>query len=196
MIVVAGPPGGGKSTLLGRSHFRNRQIPYFNIDERCKEIHGSSQAIPAHVRQRANQELREFCSARFSEGKTFAFETTLRAPFAIEQSGLAAGAGFQTEIHFLAGPVDLHVRRVQARAQQGGHAATPGTLQAMYEASLKNLPKAILSFHRCYLYDASQRPPKLLVEIENGALDLYAHQLPPWMEAALLLAGYEKPGTE
>jgi dephospho-CoA kinase len=53
MIVVAGPPGGGKSTALGARYFSALQIPYFNIDERCKQLHGSAQKISPQIRQRA-----------------------------------------------------------------------------------------------------------------------------------------------
>ena len=120
MIVVAGPPGGGKSTQLGADYFRLQQIPYFNIDDRCKKLHGSSKGIPLHIRNRANAELRHFCKDHFVAQMTFAYETTLRAPFAIEQSGLARAAAFQTELHFHrgtfrtspeAGPGPLATRR-------------------------------------------------------------------------------------
>ena len=92
MIVVAGPPGGGKSTQLGPDYFLAQRIPYFNIDDRCKELHGSSKGIPVHIRNQANADLRQFCTANFTAQATFAYETTLRKPFAIEQSGLARAA--------------------------------------------------------------------------------------------------------
>ena len=60
MIVVAGPPGGGKSTAFPRAAFTDVGIAYFNIDDRCKELHGSSKNIPPEVRLLANEDLAKF----------------------------------------------------------------------------------------------------------------------------------------
>ncbi len=116
MIVVAGPPGGGKSTALGARYFSALQIPYFNIDERCKQLHGSAQKISPQIRQRANEELRTFCEEHIRGRRTFAFETTLRVDFAIRIAPEARAAGIDTEMHYMAGPVETHIERVTARA--------------------------------------------------------------------------------
>ena len=60
MSVIAGPPGGGKSTAFGRDYFRDLQIPYFNIDERCAERNGSARGIPQELRNQAFDELTYF----------------------------------------------------------------------------------------------------------------------------------------
>lgn len=186
MIVVAGPPGGGKSTLLGRDYYSERGIPYFNIDERCKELNGaSSQKIPLPIRNRANQELRLFCLEHFQNRQTFAFETTLRAPFAIEQTGLAQAANFEAELHFVAAPVQKHVDRVIARAASGGHGASERTVRTMYEDSLRNLPGALRAFDHSYLYDSGTDTPALLVEVEGKQILLYDGAIPSWMDRAL-----------
>jgi len=39
MIVVAGPPGSGKSSLFPVSGFG---VPYFNADDRAAELNGGS----------------------------------------------------------------------------------------------------------------------------------------------------------
>ena len=189
MVVVAGPPGGGKSTLLGRDYFSVRGIPYFNIDERCRDLNrGSSGNIPLPIRRYANQELRQFCGDQFQKQQTFAFETTLRAPFAIEQASLAQAAAFETELRFIAAPAPTHVDRVIARAAIGGHGASERTVRTMYQDSMRNLPIALRSFDHCYLYDSSSDDPVLLVEVEGQQVVTYEGPSPFWMERALIQA--------
>jgi predicted ABC-type ATPase len=99
MVLVAGPPGGGKSSVMGTRYFSNLKIPCFNIDERCKHLHGSSYKIPLQIRQQANEELRIFCQDRIRSEQTFAFETTLRADFAIRTARGDRVSAIETEIH-------------------------------------------------------------------------------------------------
>jgi len=48
MIVVAGPPGSGKTSSFPVTAFG---VDGFNIDDRCAQILGSYRAIPRHVRR-------------------------------------------------------------------------------------------------------------------------------------------------
>jgi len=58
MIVVAGPPGSGKSSLYPLSSFG---CACFNADDRTAELSGGSYiAIPATVRQIVNREFEAF----------------------------------------------------------------------------------------------------------------------------------------
>jgi predicted ABC-type ATPase len=167
MIVVAGPPGGGKFTVMGSHYFSDFAIPYFNIDERCKQIHGSAQKIPPGIRQQANDELRNFCEERIQGRQTFGFETTLRADFAIRMAHAAQKVGIATELHYIAAAVETHIERVTARAIAGGHAASEPRLREMYIASLENLPRAMNAFDHCLIYDSSGPSPILRLETKG-----------------------------
>jgi predicted ABC-type ATPase len=185
MIVVAGPPGGGKSTAFGARYFSNLKIPYFNIDERCKQLHGSAQKIPPQIRRQANEELRTFCEEHIRRRQTFGFETTLRADFAIRTSRDAQAAGLETEMHYVAAPVETHIERVTARAVAGGHAASEPRLREMYAASMNNLPEAAIAFDRSFVYDASGQEVILQLEVEHGQIVLAETPLAAWLERGL-----------
>ena len=184
MTVVAGPPGGGKSTFLGTGYFTKRSTPYFNIDERCKQLHGTSRQIPQSVRQQANEELRGFCAEHLRAEQCFAFETTLRQDFAIRQARTAREAAFETEMLSIAAPVELHVKRVTARALSGGHAASEPRLREMYAASMNNLPAAIAEFDRCVVYDSTD-DVRLIVAAESGRVITTNLPIPSWAHTAL-----------
>lgn len=185
MIVIAGPPGGGKSTVLGEDYFSELGIPYFNIDTRCKELHGSSQQIPAAIRQQANTELRNWAWDHIANNRTFAFETTLRADFALRANKLAHDGGLETELHYVAAPEDTHWERVRARAQEGGHAASEPTIRAMYKASMDNLPKALAEFDVCTVYDSSGPDPVVQFKLRQGELVSAVQHLAPWLDTPM-----------
>jgi predicted ABC-type ATPase len=99
MIVVAGPPGSGKTRFFPVTAFG---IDAFNIDDRCAQILGSYRGIPREVRRAAAQECERFILEHIDLGRSFAVETTLRTIAAIEQADLAVRGGFATEMHFIA----------------------------------------------------------------------------------------------
>ena len=122
MIVVAGPPGSGKTRYFPVTAFG---VDAFNIDDRCAQILGSYRAIPRDVRRAVAAECERFVLDHISRAQSFAVETTLRTVASIEQAGSARQSGFATEMHFVAtGSIAENVARVLQRAQAGGHAAS------------------------------------------------------------------------
>ena len=84
MIIVAGPPGGGKS-----SHFpvKNVGVDWFNSDDRAAQLNaGSYQNIPPAARNASGQQLQQFINSHIEARRSFAFENALRT-----------GAGFRGE---------------------------------------------------------------------------------------------------
>src|ERR1700678_3979852 len=121
MIVVGGPPGSGKSTALP---VRSFGVDAFNVDDRCRELHGSYERIPREVRAAASSECELFVRNHIENGLDFAVETTMRTSIAIEQARAAQARGFTTTLFYLAAEdANIHVERVRARAFAGGHAA-------------------------------------------------------------------------
>ncbi len=82
---------------------------------------------------------------------------------------------------------DMHVERVKARADAGGHSASKSALFEIYRSSLANLSHAIVHFDDLWVYDNSAvgGPPTLVLEAENGAIRFLAAQPPHWLTAAL-----------
>ncbi len=94
MIVIAGPPGGGKSTIFPIAKFG---VDHFNADDRAAELNRSSyHRISEEIRTRVSLEFQRWVLDHIEARKSFAFETTLRSPITFEQAGLALSAGFWT----------------------------------------------------------------------------------------------------
>lgn len=87
MIVVAGAPGSGKSSIFPVSSFA---VPYFNADDRAAELNvGSYIGIPKHIRVIVNREFEAFVLDCIDRRTSFAIETTLRSAVTFEQAALA-----------------------------------------------------------------------------------------------------------
>jgi predicted ABC-type ATPase len=184
MIVVAGPPGSGKTRYFPVTAFG---VDAFNIDDRCAQIVGSYRAIPRDVRHAVAEECERFVLSHIARRESFAVETTLRTTAAIGQAELAKKSGFATVMRFVAtDSIAENVARVLQRAQAGGHAAPERDIRAIHQASVANLRTAIATFERVRIYDSTTRwvPPRLVAVARDRGV---ARQgtTPAWLEAAL-----------
>lgn len=184
MVVVAGPPGSGKTSSFPVTAFG---VDAFNIDDRCAQILGSYRAIPRDVRRAVAKECERFVLDHITVGRSFAVETTLRTGAAVTQARLAHSRGFATEMVFVAtGSVDENLDRILQRAQGGGHGASEREVRAIHEASLANLNQALAVFERVAVYDSTARwsAPRLVATSRAGRVD----RIPPtpsWLERTL-----------
>jgi predicted ABC-type ATPase len=189
MIVVAGPPGSGKSTLFPVSSFG---VSYFNADDRAAELNGGSYVgISKDIRAAVNREFEAFVLACIDQRTSFAIETTLRSTVTFQQAMLAKAAGFTTEMRYLAlRDLAAHLERVKIRADAGGHSASEAILSEAYASSLGNLPRAILEMDEVWVYDNSQvgGPPKLALHSEKGVVLYLADDPPDWLTTILDLS--------
>ncbi len=184
MLVVAGPPGSGKTTAFPLSAMG---IDAFNIDDRCAQLVGSYQAIPREVRVAIARECERFVGQHIQAQRSFAVETTVRTLAAVRQAEEAATCGFVTELRYIAtSSPELNVQRVLQRAQAGGHAASGGEVREIYAKSLANLAEAVRAFEHSTVYDATEQwaLPRAVAVSAAGVLQVEA-DAPSWAREAL-----------
>jgi predicted ABC-type ATPase len=185
MIVVGGPPGSGKSTVFP---VRSFGLDAFNIDERCRELHGSYQGIPPRIRKEASLECERFIEHHIESRTGFAIETTMRTSIAIEQAIAARKSGFSTTLFFLSteDPA-IQIRRIIARSFGGGHAAPEIEIRATYDASLSNLPKALTTFDLVECFDTTVHgvTPRWVATARNGVIRTQKEPTPLWLRNAI-----------
>ena len=152
---------------------------------------GSYVGISNQIRQAVNREFEGFVLNCIEARTSFAIETTLRSQVTFEQARLAKSAGFSLEMRYLAlRDFAMHLERVKARADAGGHSASETTLRRIYNSSLANLAQAVVEMDDLWIYDNSQvgGPPKLVMETEKGAIRFLADDPPTWLTMALDLS--------
>jgi predicted ABC-type ATPase len=186
MIVVAGPPGSGKSTAFPVDAFG---VAFFNADDRAAELNsGSYVGISGQIRQQVNREYERFVIDCIQRQESFAIETTLRSAVTFEQARLAKAAGFKIEMRYIAlATFALHLERVKARADAGGHSASESTLRRIHFASLANLPQAIEETDELWVYDNTSLggPPRLVMAARAGGIVFLSDPQPDWLLGAV-----------
>ena len=190
MMIVAGPPGAGKSSIFSLGDFATN---VFNADDRAAELNGGSyQNIPTSVRVTVNREFEQFVHSNIAAGASFALETTLRSTITFEQARLAHKSGFRVTMRYLAlDTVDAHIERVKRRASRGGHSASETTLRRIHASSLSNLSHALdpeksgIEIVRIYDNSRLERTPRLVLLARSGKIVRIADNFPAWLQEAL-----------
>lgn len=190
MIVVAGPPGSGKSSRFPLSAFG---VDWFNADNRAAALNlGSFRKISTEIRSRVNLEFQQWISARITAHESFAIETTLRSPITFEQCRLAHRNGFWTTMDYVAvGSVKESIRRIMERSYRGGHSASERLVAEIYEKSTSNLLRALdfadSGIEVVRIYDNSETGGRVkqVLGFRRGRPLSIAEKTPIWLESLL-----------
>lgn len=188
MIVIAGPPGSGKSSRFPLPAFG---VDWFNADDRAAELNlGSFRSIPAEIRSQANFEFQQWILDHISAREGFAIETTLRGAITFEQCRLAHSIGFWTTMDYVsAGSIVESVRRIMERSYRGGHSASERLVADIYEKSTKNLLAALdfaeSGIEVVRIYDNSEVGGRVrqVLSLRRGRALSIADQVPAWLES-------------
>ena len=199
MIVVAGPPGSGKSSRFPASGFG---VDWFNADDRAAELNsGSFRSIPNNIRAQVNGEFQQWILRHIAADSSFALETTLRSPITFEQSLLARQKGFWTSMHFLlAGSVEESIRRIVERSYRGGHSASERLVREIYDKSTKNLLTALdfdksgIEVVRIYDNSAVGAAIRQVLSFRRGRPRSVARDIPAWLESLFKDTKFEIAG--
>jgi predicted ABC-type ATPase len=207
MLIVAGPSGGGKSSLFP---IFKMEMDAFSTDLRAANLLGEAlgaghpvwQPETEHVakymgfRQQAGRELERLIDDHIDRRRSFAFETTLRE-VTFEQTRRATRNGFRVEMIFVAGgDAKDHAERVAERGVRGGHIASEATLFDICERSMNMLRRAFEENQRknieiLAVYDNPRTPvneqprPSLVVEMARGGPAQLRDNAPAWFHAAM-----------
>ena len=73
------------------------------------------------------------------------------------------------------------------RADAGGHSAPESVLRPIYEASIRNVSRAIREMDFLYVYDNSRWgvTPSVLLQAEKAEVVYLADDIPKWLETTL-----------
>jgi len=168
IVIIAGPNGAGKTTFAREFLPFEADCPDFiNVDLIAA---GLSPFFPDRAAFRAGRLVLHEIRWRVSEGKSFAFETTLSGLSYAKLIPEWRSLGYHVKLIFLILPsADLATARVASRAAQGGHNVPEFIVRRRFDSGLRN-------FHNLYraivnswvLYDNSGSAPRLLESGDNG----------------------------
>ena len=164
--ILAGPNGSGKSSI-----YEKLQPPgeFVNADEIAKaltaDLEGSARQVKAG--RLAIDRINELIDSK----EDFTFETTLSSQHSLGVMERAKAAGFHVSILFVAlDKPERNVERVQFRVADGGHDIPTDTIIRRYEASFRNLSKALQIVDEGVLIDNSKKFPRWVIKTKAGQI--------------------------
>ena len=164
--ILAGPNGSGKSSI-----YEKLQPPgkFVNTDEIAKalpaDLEGSARQVKAG--RLAIDRINKLIDAK----EDFTFETTLSSQHSLGVMERAKAAGFHVSILFVAlDKPERNVERVQFRVADGGHDIPTDTIIRRYEASFRNLSKALQIVDEGVLIDNSKKFPRWVIKTKAGQI--------------------------
>jgi predicted ABC-type ATPase len=203
--VLAGTNGAGKSSI-GGAMFLAKSAAYFNPDGAAARIrHSKPHLSEAEANSRAWHQGKRLLERAIAGRLSFAFETTLGGNTIPALLSSALSAGLEVRVWYVGlSSVELHLARVRARVQKGGHPIPDEKIRDRYDRSRLNLIRLMPRLTELLLYDnsgeadpdAGERPePKLLLHMTSGKvvgsceLQLTPEWAKPMLAAALRVAG-------
>jgi predicted ABC-type ATPase len=200
IYVLAGTNGAGKSSI-GGAMFRQSGTDYFNPDEAAQRI---LSANPAITQEKANgaawNEGKRLLERAIEERCTFAIETTLGGHTLAALLEKAILKGIEVRVWYVGlDSPELHMARVRARVQKGGHDIPEAKIRERYARSVWNLIQLLPKLTEAFVYDNSEEAdphsgrapnPKLILHARSGktvaTCDL--KKAPQWAKPILMAA--------
>ncbi len=198
--VLAGPNGGGKSSI-GGSYLRSLGSDYYNPDEATRQALLKDPFLePEKANSLAWLQGKRLLERAISEGLNFAFETTLGGNTIPALLKSATEAGLAVRIWFVAlSDAERHIARVKARVRQGGHDIPEDKIRARYDKSRSNLVDLLPVLSELRLFDnsfdgepaAGIRPRIMpILHLKNGRIVELSPltEVPSWAKPIVLQA--------
>lgn len=198
IVVLAGTNGGGKSSIGGEM-LRQSGAEFFNPDSVARQLLEVDPSITvAQANGRAWTLGRELLERAIEQRRTWAFETTLGGRTITQLLVKAANVGIPVRVWYvgLASP-ELHLSRVRARVERGGHDIPEPKIRERYDGSRANLIRLLPHLAELRVYDNSveappehSRPaPQLMLNVLRGRiLAVPPGEAPDWVKPVLASA--------
>ena len=209
IYVLAGTNGAGKSSIAG-AMFLAKGTHYFNPDDAAARIrHSKPHLSAAEANGQAWNQGARLLERAIAERLNFAFETTLGGNTIPALLSSALSAGLEVRVWYVGlSSVELHIARVKARVEKGGHPIPEQKIRERFDRSRLNLIRLLPRLTELLVYDnssdanpdAGRRPePKFLLHMASGKIvgscDLQF--IPQWAKpivaAALKIASRRAP---
>lgn len=153
ILVLAGVNGAGKSSLLG-TWLEAEGLSWFNPDSFTRRLVEAGWPLPeanAEAWQEGTRRLRQ----AMADGTDFAFETTLGGN-TIPRLLREACEHHHVAIWFCGlATVELHIARVAARVEAGGHDIPVEKIHARFDSARENLLDLLSHLAELHVYDNS-----------------------------------------
>ncbi len=181
--------------------FRAEGADYFNPDEAAARMRRAKPHLSeAEANSQAWNQGRRLLQRAIAERLNFAFETTLGGKTIPALLSSALLQGLEVRIWYVGlSSVELHIARVKARVEKGGHRISEQKIRERFDRSRLNLIRLLPRLTELLLYDNSneadpdvgERPePMLLLHMASGKIvgSYNLQSIPEWAKPILAMA--------
>lgn len=184
-FLVAGPNGGGKSTLTQSLKNRFPDIEVIDPDVISKNMTGSFATVDQEQLS-AGRKAVELVKQHIENEQSFMVESTISGSTYLKYARLAKAAGFRTTfIYVCLKSADMSAERVAKRVAMGGHSIPIEDIKRRYPRSMKNIKAHIQEFESAHIYDNSEHY-RWVAAYRNGAVHKLALDVPSWLKPYIL----------
>ena len=184
-VMLAGPSGSGKTTFVNQHPELREKIPNLVTPDAFMD------RFPHLTSDEAHEECVHIAKAQKQEliesRQSFMQESILSSDRKVQELTRMKERGYETTLIYMClNDASENQERVQHRIENGGNVVASEEVARAYEASLQNLPKAIVLADYAELYDNSVpgRPHQHLVTVEQGIATEHVERMPGWVERA------------
>ncbi len=181
--------------------FLAKGTDYFNPDDAAARIrHTRPHLSETEANSQAWYQGKRLLQRAIAERLNFAFETTLGGTTIPALLSSALSAGLEVRVWYVGlNSIELHIARVRARVEKGGHPIPEQKIRDRYDRSRLNLIRLMPWLTELLVYDnsseadpdAGERPePMLLLHMASGKMvSSYDLQfIPEWAKPILAAA--------
>jgi predicted ABC-type ATPase len=178
LTLIAGPNGCGKSTLTKSMEIEGRER-LLDPDAVARDLNPSAPSMAAVA---AGREVLKRTADYFSQGLSFAVETTLSGRGRLELITRAKSSGYKVHLIFVGlDDPERCMLRIRNRVALGGHFVPDQDVRRRYERGVANAAQALLEVDVARFYDNSGDGHRLILVAEAGQIVWQADPLPKWV---------------
>ena len=169
LLIIAGPKGSGKSSLIASSELHVQEDKILNPDNFARGL--ANAGLGTGGRDIAEAMCRVLCGNLLECGTSFGLEANGPPDDGLDLASRAKSAGYGVELIFVtAGGPEECCRRVAERVAMGGEGASRDEVLSSYEEWTGSLQRCLGIADRAAVFDNSGDGPVLVLSKRDGVV--------------------------
>ena len=167
--LLAGPNGSGKTTFYEHVLAPVTGLPFINADVIARQLWPDSERDRSYEAAKLAKQRR---AEMIAQQRSFIAETVFSHPSKLELIRQAQAAGFLVIIHVILVPLEVSVRRVEARVKHGGHDVPVQKQHERFDRLWPLVADALRMADEGYVYDNSMSAEayRVAAHFEHGSI--------------------------
>jgi predicted ABC-type ATPase len=179
--IVAGPNGAGKSTIYANANIKDFRgsVWIINPDVLTVRLQTAESMNLETANLEAVKRIYAWLETSIAAHQTVGVETVLSTDKYRKLVLIAKTIGFEFRlIYVLLRSPEMNVERVKIRVAEGGHDVPIQKILERRERSLKQLPWFLDQADSGWLFDNSDKKPRLIATKIDGTIDMASNAMP------------------